>query len=453
MPIELDTTSFEGAKIRVIGVGGGGGNAVNTMIEKGLSNVDFIAVNTDKQALAQNKAKVCIQLGKDITRGLGAGARPDIGKKAAEESQDEIRDTLKGSDMVFVTCGMGGGTGTGGSPVVARIARELGALVVGIVTKPFKREGKPRRELAQAGILELREWVDALIIIPNQKLLDITDQDTDFETAFKKVDDVLYNATRGIADIISKHGKINVDFADVRTIMTGMGDALMSIGSATGDHRAIEATQNALNSPLLDGISISGARGVLVNFSGKKIAMREIDDALALIEEEAGEEANIIFGIATNEELEDELMITVVATGFTKKDEDSLFPQQPVKEEPKSYKNHSPRLPMQFDNMPGVKPPSYAVPFGHGSKSNTVINTGSEFQKNTFSFNSKPQSNTELKELDVPTAIRLGAPDGINNGTTEQGTIAPGKDKIISTIDKKNEAMLDKPAFLRRIMD
>jgi cell division protein FtsZ len=248
--IELDTSRQDGARIRVIGIGGGGGNAINNMISKGLQNVDFIVANTDKQALEHNLSKIKIQVGREITRGLGAGADPDIGRKSVEENYEEIKDAIKGSDMLFITGGMGGGTGTGGSPVVAKIAQELGSLVVGIVTKPFDWEAKKRRAVAEEGIEELKKYVDALIVIPNQRLLDIIDRNTGFREAFQKVDEVLYNATRGIADIISVHGLVNVDFADVRTIMKQQGDALMGIGTAKGENRAVEATQNALNSPL-----------------------------------------------------------------------------------------------------------------------------------------------------------------------------------------------------------
>ncbi|MFN4819484.1 MAG: cell division protein FtsZ [Ignavibacteria bacterium] len=314
--IDTDSTNY-GAKIRVIGVGGGGGNAINSMIQRGLTGVDFIAANTDAQALSKNSAGTKLHIGKESTRGLGAGGRPEIGKEAAEENADDIREYLSGSDMIFVTAGMGGGTGTGGAPVVARIGRELGALVVGIVTNPFNFEAKKRANIAEQGINELREYVDALIVIPNEKLLSIIDRNTSFIEAFQKVDDVLYNATRGISDIISGNGYINVDFADVRSIMKDMGDALMGIGIASGEHRAIAAAQNALNSPLLEGVSITGAQGLLVNISGgSSMTMHEIGEAVSIIEENAGNDVNLIHGIVYDESLDDKLMITVVATGF-----------------------------------------------------------------------------------------------------------------------------------------
>ena len=319
MAIGLATNDFEGAKIRVIGIGGGGGNAINNMITGGLIGVDFIAANTDKQALDHNLAKIKIQIGKDATRGLGAGAKPELGKKAAEESNNDLKEILKGSDMIFVTAGMGGGTGTGATPIIAKIAKEMGALVVAIVTKPFIWEGKKRSDSAELGISELRENVDALIVIPNQRLLDIIDDKTSFTEAFKQVDDVLFNATRGISDIISCHGIINVDFADVKTVMSGMGDALMGIGMAVGKDRATVATQKALNSPLLGGISIKGSKGILVNITGgKDLTMHEIAAAVSIVEQAAGDDANLIHGVVTDSNLTDEIMVTVVATGFKK---------------------------------------------------------------------------------------------------------------------------------------
>lgn len=317
MPIELDYTPTSGAKIRVVGVGGGGGNAINSMIKRGLAGVDFIAANTDQQALQANLAPVKVQIGKELTRGLGAGADPGIGQLAVEESVDDVREALAHSDMVFVTAGMGGGTGTGGAPVIARVGRELDALVVGIVTRPFTWEARKRTNSAENGISELRKQVDALIVIPNQKLMNIIDRNTSFVEAFQKVDDVLYNATKGIADIISGNGYVNVDFADVRTIMKNKGDALMGIGIARGENRAVEAATSAINSPLLEGVSIKGAEGVLINISANNtVSMIEIGEAVQTIEEAAGEQANLIFGVVFNDELGENMMVTVVATGY-----------------------------------------------------------------------------------------------------------------------------------------
>ncbi len=323
MAIELDISDLTSdARIRVVGVGGGGGNAVRTMITRGLDAVEFIAANTDRQALMSNPAGIKLQLGKDVTRGLGAGADPNRGRMAVEESIDDVRDALAGSDMVFVTAGMGGGTGTGAAPVIARVGRELGALVVGIVTKPFGYESKRRMLVAENGIKDLREHVDALIVIPNERLLAVVDKNVTFADALMMVDTVLYNATKGIADIISGVGYMNVDFADVRTVMSGMGDALMGIGRASGEHRAIEAAQNALNSPILEGMSIYGAQGLLVNVTGgPSMTMFEVSEAVAAIEQAAGDDVNLIHGVVIDERMEDEMSITVVATGFRRHEE------------------------------------------------------------------------------------------------------------------------------------
>lgn len=326
--IELDTLTERGANIRVVGVGGGGGNALNSMIDKGLSGVDFIAINCDLQALERNKSSHKLQIGRNLTRGLGAGADPTIGQRAVEEDRDEIARVLAGSDMVFVTAGMGGGTGTGGAPGVANIAKSLGALVVGIVTKPFNSEGKRRMSQADWGIDELKKQVDTLIAIPNQKLLDIIDRRTPLLEAFEIANQVLWNATRGISEVITVPGLINVDFADVRTIMREMGDALMGTGVASGENRAVEAANSAISSPLLEGVSIAGAQGILVNITGgKDLSLVEVDEATSIIHEAAGEEANVILGTVIDENLTDEVMVTVIATGFNKKA--SL--QKPVK--------------------------------------------------------------------------------------------------------------------------
>ena len=318
--IEYDNTNGLGAKIRVVGVGGGGSNAVNWMIDKGLVGVDFICVNTDTQALNRTKAENKAQIGKNLTRGLGAGADPTIGHRAAEEDKEELTRILSGSDMVFVTAGMGGGTGTGASPVVANIAKSLGALVVGIVTKPFSCEGKKRFAQAEYGIEELRKQVDALIIIPNQKILTVVDKTTPLEAAFELCNQVLHNATRGISELITVPGLINLDFADVRTIMREMGDALMGTGVATGENRAVEAANQAISSPLLEGVSIAGAQGLLVNITGgKNLSMYELDEATNIINQAVGEDVNVILGAVIDESMTDELMVTVIATGFNKK--------------------------------------------------------------------------------------------------------------------------------------
>ncbi len=307
----------EGARIKVVGVGGGGGNAVNTMIQSGMPGVEFIAANTDAQALAANLAPVKIQLGTAFTKGLGAGANPAIGRQAASEDIETLRDLLTGADMVFVTAGMGGGTGTGGAPVIATAAKELGALTVGVVTKPFVFEGKRRMRQAEDGIGELKESVDTLITIPNQRLLSVSSRNMPILETFRKADDVLLEAVRGISDLITVQGLINLDFADVRTIMSEMGMAMMGAAMADGENRAVEAAQRAISSPLLDDISIQGARGVLINITGgSDLSLHEVNEAATLIQEEAHEDANIIFGAVIDETMGDKLRITVIATGF-----------------------------------------------------------------------------------------------------------------------------------------
>ena len=302
--------------IRVVGVGGGGSNTVQRMINSKMRGVEFIAINTDAQALANNDASVKIQIGKETTRGLGSGADPEIGRHSAEENKEEIYETLKSSDMVFVTCGMGGGTGTGASPFVAEIAKELGALTVGVITKPFSFEGQRRKKVAELGIQELKEKVDTLITIPNDRLLQVIDKKTSLFDAFGVVDDVLRQGVQGISDLITLHGIINVDFADVKAIMQDAGSALMGIGRGTGDNRAIEAARTAIESPLLE-LSIDGAKGILFNITGgTDLGMYEIDEAAKAITEAADADANIIFGAIIDEAMQGEVKITVIATGF-----------------------------------------------------------------------------------------------------------------------------------------
>ena len=320
-----------GARIKVIGIGGGGGNAVNTMISAGLSGVDFLAANTDLQALNANLSANKIQLGKQLTQGLGAGANPEIGREAALEDVQLLREYLTGADMVFVTAGMGGGTGTGGAPVIARIARELGALTVGVVTKPFNFEGKKRMRQADEGIQSLKEAVDTLITIPNQRLLAVSGRDSSLLETFKKADDILLYAVRGISDLITVHGLINLDFADVRTIMAEMGLAMMGAGVASGENRAVEAAQKAISSPLLNDISIQGARGVLINITGgHDLSLHEVDEAASLIQGEADEDANIIFGAVIDDSISNEIRITVIATGFADEVMQQIRPAAPA---------------------------------------------------------------------------------------------------------------------------
>tara|TARA_B100001248_G_scaffold262290_1_gene257333 strand:- start:11323 stop:12696 length:1374 start_codon:yes stop_codon:yes gene_type:complete len=324
---ELEDNTSLGANIKVIGVGGGGGNAVATMIDGGLSGVEFLVANTDAQALDAHKASIKIRLGTELTRGLGAGANPEIGKRAAIESYNEIVEKLEGADMVFVTAGMGGGTGTGGAPVIAKIAKELGALTIGVVTKPFAFEGKKRLKHAMAGIQELKENVDTLIVIPNQKLLAISNEKTSLLDTFKKADEVLLQAVKGISDLINIRGLINLDFADIRTVMAAKGMSIMGTGRANGENRAVDAAQMAVSSPLLENISIEGATGIIINVTGgEDLSLFEVNEASMLITDAAHEDAEIIFGAVIDDEMGEDIRVTVIATGFNPEQENQIMP-------------------------------------------------------------------------------------------------------------------------------
>lgn len=307
------------ASLKVLGVGGAGGNAVNRMIQSGMDGVDFIVINTDAQDLENNEAKQKVQIGKNLTKGLGAGAKSDIGQAAVENDKEAIKTMLEGADMVFITAGMGGGTGTGAAPIIAQLSHELGILTVGIATLPFNFEGPKRMNRALSGISELRKACDTLIVIPNQKLMSIVERDTTLTDAFKLADSILHQAAKGISDLINVHGMINLDFADVETIMKNMGEAIMGTGIASGEERAVLAAQQAISSPLLDKGSIAGAQGVLVNITGgEDISLHEVDDATSIIFEEAGEDANIIFGAVIDPKMKDKISVTVIATGFNR---------------------------------------------------------------------------------------------------------------------------------------
>lgn len=391
------------ARIKVIGIGGGGGNAVNTMIGGKLSGVDFMVANTDAQSLEASRAPVKIQLGATVTKGLGAGANPEIGRRAALEDEEVIGEYLSGADMIFITAGMGGGTGTGGAPVVARLAREAGALTVGVVTKPFIFEGKKRMRQAEEGIENLKASVDTLIVIPNQRLLSIAAKTTTMLEAFHRADDVLLQAVRGISDLIITPGLINLDFADVRTVMAEMGLALMGAAAATGEHRAIEAAQKAISSPLLEDISIQGARGVLINITGgPDLCLHEVNEAASLIQEEAHDDANIIFGSVIDETMTDEIRITVIATGFGEN-----------KEERKA-------------------PPAVNVSriISAPQKNKKVVHLG-----------------TIVDDLDTPTWQRK------KHGSDETETLTLNKTTFEFSGDKAQEDEYDIPTFLRKQMD
>ena len=313
----IEPNSMNSAKIKVIGIGGAGGNAVNTMISYNLKGVDFISANTDAQALGASSSPIKIQIGAEVTKGLGAGSNPDVGRRSAIETKDLLRNSVEGADMVFITAGLGGGTGTGGAPIVAEIAKELGILTVAVVTKPFLFEGKKRNQQAEEGIADLRKIVDTLIVVPNQRLLGLGGKALSLLEAFKKADDILYHAVKGISDLIMVPGLINLDFADVKSIMSEMGMALMGTGIASGDCRAVEAAQRAISSPLLEDNTIQGAHGILLNITGgPDMTLFEINEASSLIQSEAHEDANIIFGTVVDESMVDEIRITVIATGF-----------------------------------------------------------------------------------------------------------------------------------------
>ncbi len=361
--------SNNGAKIKVIGIGGGGGNAINNMINANLRGVDFIAANTDAQALEISKATTKLQLGVNITKGLGAGANPEIGRSAALEDADKIRQALEGCDMVFVTAGLGGGTGTGGAPIVAQIAKEMGALTVAVVTKPFNFEGRQRMRAADRGIKELREVVDTIITIPNNRLLSLAAKKATFLEMLKKADDVLLYAVKGISDLITIPGLINLDFADVKTIMSEMGMALMGTGMASGEDRATEAAQKAISSPLLEDVSISGAKGVLMNISsGLDLTIDEVQEASSLIQKEAHEDANIIWGTVLDQSAGDELRVTVIATGIgemdarpkpdlgvihgSRRDDDLEIPTFLRRDRKSEDGRREPRRPMSYKDLP-----------------------------------------------------------------------------------------------------
>ncbi|ENZ6317665.1 cell division protein FtsZ [Listeria monocytogenes] len=384
--LEFDTSSESLATIKVIGVGGGGNNAVNRMIEHGVQGVEFISVNTDAQALNLAKAETKLQIGTKLTRGLGAGAVPEIGKKAAEESREQIEEALKGSDMVFVTAGMGGGTGTGAAPVIAQIAKEMGALTVGVVTRPFGFEGPKRTKQALTGTEAMKEAVDTLIVIPNDRLLQIVDKNTPMLEAFREADNVLRQGVQGISDLIAVPGLINLDFADVKTIMTNRGSALMGIGIATGENRAAEAAKKAISSPLLE-TSVDGAKGVLMNITGgSNLSLYEVQEAAEIVSSASDEDVNMIFGSVINDELKDELIVTVIATGF---DEEKQAQQQ-------AQANRRPNQSIQ------VNRPNYAVQ--DKQQNDYAQNAPQQANAPVHEQQAEPQQNSS--DVDVPAFIR-----------------------------------------------
>ena len=354
--LEFASEDIQFARIKVVGVGGGGNNAVNRMILAGLKGVEFVGVNTDAQALQMSRAAEKIQIGLKLTKGLGAGANPDIGQSAAEESRDEIAKVIMGSDMVFIAAGMGGGTGTGAAPVVAQIAKEVGALTVGVVTRPFSFEGRKRAMQAERGIIELREQVDTLITIPNDRLLQVVDKHTTVQEAFAIADDVLLQGVQGISNLITIPGLINLDFADVKTIMSDTGSALMGIGQSSGENRAVEAARKAIASPLLE-TSIEGAKGVLLNITGgSNLTLLEVNEASEIVAEAADQEANIIFGAVIDDDLKDDLRVTVIATGFEQKSA-TVDNSKPVRNKYEGIS--SPKVERRFEEIDGVDIPGF----------------------------------------------------------------------------------------------
>jgi len=417
--LEFEQGGRNEAVIKVVGVGGGGGNALNTMIDSGLGGVDFIAANTDAQALNHNRAPVKVQLGAEVTRGLGCGANPDKGRSSALEARDRLREILEGTDMVFVTAGMGGGTGTGAAPVVAEVAREVGALTVGVVTRPFGFEGKVRSRHAERGIDELHQVVDTLITIPNQRLLALAGKGTHIKDAFTLADDVLFNAVRGISDLITIHGLINLDFADVRTVMNEAGVAMMGTGSGRGDTRAVDAARAAISSPLLEDVSIEGARGVLINITGgDDMTLFEVNEASTLVQEAAHEDANIIFGAVVDESVaEGEVRVTVIATGL----EDGRARVGPGRDRPRETPANV--RPLRPEPVPEEAPPAEAEPAARRAEPEPRRHAGRSAEELAGLV-----SPFEEDELDVPAFIRRRQQESDDEDT-------------------------DVPAFLRRAQD
>ncbi|MEZ4332830.1 MAG: cell division protein FtsZ [Myxococcota bacterium] len=430
--LEFEAGAHQKATIKVIGVGGGGGNALNTMVTSGLGGVEFIAANTDAQALAHSKASIKVQLGAEITRGLGCGANPDRGRASALEARDRLRELLEGSDMVFVTAGMGGGTGTGAAPIVAEVAREVGALTVGVVTKPFPFEGKVRMKHATHGLEELHSVVDTLITIPNQRLLALAGKTTAVRDAFSIADQVLLNAVRGISDLITIHGLINLDFADVRTVMNEAGVALMGTGIGRGNTRAVDAATAAISSPLLEDLSIEGARGVLINITGgSDMTLYEVNEASSLIHEAAHEDANIIVGAVIDETMgEDELRVTVIATGLDGQEMRRMpTPPRPRRSEP-VFEPVPERARAESLNVTPIREQA-AAPMAHAAAASAIAQAGAD-----------ADAEEDHLELDLPQAYQQVA----NGGTTLSDATTGGYGDFESPFEDEYET----PAFLRK---
>ncbi len=398
MIFEFEETPLQNAKMKVVGIGGAGGNAVNRMIDEELEGVEFISINTDSQALKSSRAQVTLQVGKKLTRGLGAGARPEVGRQALAESEEDVRRALEGADLVFITAGMGGGTGTGAAPMVAEIARDMGALTIGIITRPFSFEGKKRERQADQGLTELRRCVDTMIVVPNDRLLAVVPKGTSFRDALKKADEILLHATQGISDLISVTGEINVDFADVRTVMASRGPALMGSGFGEGENRAQEAAQEAISSPLLDKVSIAGARGVLINITGgMDLAIDEVTEISSIIQEGAGDEAEIIFGAVHDPDLEGKIRVTVIATGF-----DSVKNEKVISSD---FQNSKPRS----NTIPNPEPMLPDLQIQIEEEDEALVGVAVASDEEVLPLNRFPErvvSSNQLLELDIPTFIR-----------------------------------------------
>lgn len=404
MIFEFEESASQNARMKVVGIGGGGGNAVNRMIEERLEGVEFISVNTDAQALLNSKSDVKLQIGKKLTRGLGAGARPEVGRQAIEENREEVARALANSDLVFVTCGMGGGTGTGSAPILCELAREAGALTVGIVTKPFLFEGRKRMRQAELGIAEMRKNVDTMIVVPNERLLAVVGKGIPFQDALKKADEVLLHATQGISSLISVTGLVNVDFADVRTVMQEGGSALMGTGIGRGDNRAIEAAQQAIASPLLDNVSISGATGVLVNITGgADLTLGEVHQINEIVHEAVGDDAEIIFGAVHEPAMQGEIRVTVIATGF---DRAGPAQAQPAITHGTGYRGArgAPVIPLHparlIQTGTGAQPSRPATPVTDIPRRVTSLTPPSS------SGESKDRMDQDLSDMEIPTFIR-----------------------------------------------
>jgi cell division protein FtsZ len=451
----FDEQSQDNAKIKVIGVGGGGGNAINNMIMKGLHNVEYIALNTDNQALKQNEADITIQVGQALTNGLGAGARPEIGREAVEENRHEIEESIEGADMIFVTAGMGGGTGTGGAPIVANIAKRKGILTVGVVTTPFICEGKVRSRYATEGIAELKKNCDTVIVIPNERLLDISTEETSLKEAFDMANEVLYNATRGISDLILMPGLINLDFADVRTTMLDGGAAIMGSAVAEGPDRAEIAAREAISSPLLDGVSIRGARNVLVNISASSsLKITETTKATSIIQQEAGDDAEIIMGTVLDEDQEDTLRITVIATGFEISSHSSGTKVTSNKKTSASSNNNQgtqtqkPAIP-KMENLTGRRPRQFGNQSYKGEPNLKKLDTPA-YQRRNLQFPKQQEQQQQEEEQEQEKQSRFG----LNRRTgTDNGGGGNNEELLNGRRERINKDDSDQPAFLRKIMD